>query len=263
MPLCKALHNGKTNLVINIGIALAKQGQRVFIIDADLGTANVDVLLNLNVRYNLNHLATREKEILDLVVEGPGGIHIIPGGSGLQSLANLDDYQFSRVLNSFKALEQYADVILIDTGAGLSRNVLNFVLAADEVIVVTTPEPHSITDAYAILKVIDEQNHSLKTWLVVNKAEDKSEAQQIADRMVGVANRFLRLKVTNLGYILEDLAVPRAVKKLVPFTLADPNSPAAKCLRQIAERLCQPETIVSHPQSRSFFDRFRDLFMKK
>lgn len=256
---------GKTNLVINLGIILAGLGQRVFIIDADLGTANIDVLLNLKVQYNLNDLADRGKEILELAVEGPGGINIIPGGSGLESLANLDDYQFHRVINSFKSLEQYADIILIDTGAGLSRNVMNFVLAADEVIVVTTPEPHAITDAYAILKVMDEQDPTLKTWLVVNKAETRLESEQVADRMINVANRFLHLKLTNLGHIPDDPSVPRAIKKLVPFALADPNSLPSRCLKQMAARLTQTGESTSPPfqQSRSFFDRFRDLFAKK
>jgi len=138
---------GKTTFSINLAITLSQMGQRVFLMDADLGTANVDVLMNLQPRYNLTHIINREKEILDIIVEGPGGVYVVPGGSGLQNLADMEEWQFNRLIANLQLLEQYADYIIIDTGAGLGKNVVNFALAADNTIIITTPEPHSITDA--------------------------------------------------------------------------------------------------------------------
>src|SRR5690554_5198968 len=225
---------GKTSFTINLGITLSQMGYRVFIIDADLGTANVDVLLNIHSKYNLNHLLNREKDILEIVIEGPGGINLVPGGSGLQNLADLDEWQFNRLINNFQTLEKYADFILIDTGAGLSRNVINFILASDEVIVVTTPEPHAITDAYAIIKVMDGRDSSLKPKLVLNRVDSPEEARHISEKMITVTERFLSLRLESLGYILDDTNVLKAIKKMRPFVLTEPSCPATLCVKNIA-----------------------------
>jgi len=250
---------GKTTFVINAGIALAAKGQSVFIVDADLGTANVDVLCNLNPRFNLNHIVRGEKEILDIVLEGPGGIHVVPGGSGLQTLANLDEGQMARVVRSFKTLESHADVILIDTGAGLSRNVINFAVAADQVIVITTPEPHSVTDAYAIIKVLDEQEKKVPVRLVINRVDSPSEAEQVGTRMVNVAKRFLTLDIEYLGYIINDQLVCRAIKNLTPAMVAYPNCSASRCFERVATRLTDRK-FAPALAGRSFFDRVKELF---
>ncbi|KKM12952.1 hypothetical protein SY88_00915 [Clostridiales bacterium PH28_bin88] len=251
---------GKTGLVINTGIALAQHGLKVFIIDADLGTANVDVLLNIQATYNLRHVVDRQKDILDIVVEGPGGIFLVPGGSGFQSLADMDTTQLQRVINSCKTLEAYADIIMIDTGAGLSKGVINFILAADQVVVVTTTEPHAITDAYAILKVTSEYQPRPRCGLVINRAETAGEARQVGERMAAVVRRFLQMDLDLLGFVPDDPTVSKAIKRQTPHILAFPNAPAAQGMRAISRRLWQP----AEPEAgeRSFFDRFRDLLTR-
>ncbi|NMA01054.1 MAG: AAA family ATPase [Clostridia bacterium] len=255
---------GKTSFSINLGIALAQLGHQTFIVDCDLGTANVDVLLNLQPKYNIAHILNKQKDILDIVVEGPGGLQLIPGGSGLQNITELEETQFERLIDSFQTLEKFADFIIIDTGAGLSKNVVNFVLASDEIIVITTPEPHAITDAYAIIKVLDEQNPAVKPKLIVNKVENPEEAKKIADKILQVADRFLNLRLEHFGYILEDKSVWRAVTKLRPFLLAEPQSPAAQCVKSLAKRIATPdEVLISQKEIRKgFFHKVKELFKK-
>lgn len=252
---------GKTTFTINFAIALSQMGQRVFIIDADLGTANVDVLLNLQPKYNLTHLISREKDLLDIIVEGPGGIHLVPGGSGLQNLADMEEWQFNRVITSLQALEQYADIILIDTGAGLGKNVINFVLSADNIIVITTPEPHSITDAYAMMKVLDEHSLKVSPYLILNRVESLREYNDVSTKMVQVVNRFLNLKILPLGHISEDTIIPRANRRLEQVIIHYPDTPAARCVKAIAERYLNPEQESYQVNTgRSFFHKIRELF---
>lgn len=251
---------GKTTTSINLAISLAQLGQRVFLIDADLGTANVDVLLNLHPSYNLNHLINREKTLLEIVVEGPGGIYVVPGGSGLQNLANMDEHHFQRVISSLQAIEDYADIIIIDTGAGLGKNVINFALAADNIITVTTPEPHSITDAYAIIKALDENKYKTPPYLLLNRVESVREFHDVAGKMLQVVNRFLTLKIVCLGYILDDPVVPKSNRRLEPFVLTHPSAPASKCIQHIAEQLIKPSLEEDfQANTGNFFSRLKDL----
>lgn len=254
---------GKTSFSINLGISLAQLGYQTFIIDCDLGTANVDVLLNLQPKYNIAHILNKQKDILDIIVEGPSGLQLVPGGSGLQNIADLEENQFNRLIDSFQVLEKFADFIIIDTGAGLSKNVVNFVLASDEIIVITTPEPHAITDAYAIIKVLDEHNPAVRPKLIVNKSESPEEAKKIADKMIQVADRFLNLRLEHFGYIIEDKSVWRAIKKLSPFVIAEPQSPAAQCVKSLARRIATPDEVVTAQEVRkSFFHKVKELFKR-
>jgi flagellar biosynthesis protein FlhG len=248
---------GKTNLCVNLAIALAQRGLRVIILDADLGTANIDILLNVHTKFNLQHLIDNKKDILDIIVEGPVGINFIPGGSGIQSLSDLDNAKLHRIINSLKKLDEFADVILIDTGAGISKSVINFVLASDEVIVITTPEPHSLADAYALIKILQQKNPHLSTNLVINRVETKQEAGKVAQHIISVANRFLKTKITYLGYILEDQQVSKAIKKYVPLIIYNPNSKSAQCIKQLTSNLLGLET---KKPVKSFFDRLKEIF---
>lgn len=252
---------GKTSTTINLAIALSQMGYRIFIIDADLGTANVDVLLNLHPKYNLTHILNREKDILDIIVEGPGRIQLIPGGSGLQNLADLDEWQFNRLINSFQTLEKFADIVLIDTGAGLSKNVVNFLIASDEIVVITTPEPHAITDAYAIIKVMDERDSNLRPKLILNRVENPEEAKQISNKMITVTERFLSIRLENLGYIIEDSNVLKAIKKLRPYVLSEPQSPASQCVKNIAKKLIKPDSAEKEVR-KNFIHRVKELFRR-
>ena len=236
---------GKTNFVINTAIALAQQELKVYVIDADLGTANVDVLLGVSPKYTINNLADKSsKNIMDIVVEGPEGINIIPGGSGLQSLTNLPDEELNRVIEMFGPLEEHADVILIDTGSGISRNVINFALAA--VVVILTPEPHAIADAYALIKVLDEHKFDRPVKMIFNMVESVEEGKDVARKMLQVIGRFLEIRPMPLWYISKDNNVSKAIKQFKPLVLFSPSSPAAKDITTIAEKLNpkkQQETI--------------------
>lgn len=230
---------GKTNLVVNLAIALAEMGQRVVIFDADLGLANVDVLVGVVPKYNLYDVLQGTKTISEIIVTGPAGVRIVPGGSGIQDLANLDYYQRERLVRSLKELEQDTDFLLVDTGAGISRNVLGFISAADEVIIVLTPEPTSLTDAYGVIKIMSKFKLHSEVHLVVNRVASAQEAQQTIGKMVTVVQKFLQIKVLPLGYIFDDKAVGKAVRKQEPFLLRFPDSAAAGSLRQLATNLLE------------------------
>ncbi len=256
---------GKTTVVVNLALALAQAGQRVALIDADLGTANVDVMLKIDPLFNLSHVISGDKDLQEIMVEGPYGLHVVPGGSGLQELANLNEWQFGRLLTSLAELEKSHDLLLIDTGAGLSKNVTNFFLAADEVVVVTNPEPPATLDAYGLLKVASEQGRKHGIHLVVNRAESPSEAGMVAQKFIETAQKFLDLRVNYLGHVPTDPTVLQAIKKQQPLLVHFPQSVAASSVRRIAQALVPQEEAAPTPSvegpRRSFFDRLRNLFV--
>jgi flagellar biosynthesis protein FlhG len=254
---------GKTNFVINTAIALAQRGLNVYVIDADLGTANVDVLLGLQCRRTINSLVENpELSLLDITVEGPEGVQIIPGGSGLQSLAELPSEELARIVGMLKPLEELADVILIDTGSGISRNVVDFATAADEVVVVVTPEPHSISDAYAIIKVLSTKEHRPPIKLVFNLVENSVEAKQVSLRLLDVTGRFLNFSPEPLGYIVKDENLVRSVKRFRPVVLYNPLAASSRCYITIADKLIpdDDEYYEEVEDERGFFGKLKNLF---
>lgn len=261
---------GKTAFALNLGAALASAGRRVCLIDGDLGTANIDVLLNMTPRYNLAHVIAGAKNIFEVLLEGPHGLVVLPGGSGLQELTTLDGRRFEKLQAEFRRLEQYADVLLIDTGSGLSRAVTNFVQAADETIIVTTPEPHAITDAYALMKVATQDDEAVRFRLVVNRVQQAREARDIARKMIFAGKRFLEVRIEFLGYVVDDPNVGAAIRRRQDLLTAYPNSAATENVGRIATRLLSGETETPHPAGegdaagprRTFLQRFRDLFAR-
>src|SRR4051794_5502527 len=230
---------GKSNVAVNLAIALASAGRQVVLLDADLGLANADVLCNVTLPANLAHVIARKKELHEVMVNGPGGFKLIGGASGLARMADLTDADRQRVITAMAELEQSADIILIDTGAGISPNVLTFTRAADHVLVVTTPEPTAITDAYAVIKVLSKGGGEHRVSLLVNQVRTENEGKVVHTRIAKVAKQFLGVSVLDAGYVLADEAVSSAVRKRVPFTLGSPRSPAAACIAQLAMRLEQ------------------------
>ncbi len=254
---------GKTNFVINTAIALAQRGLNVYVIDADLGTANVDILLGLQCRRTINSLVDNpELTLMDITVEGPEGVRIIPGGSGLQSLAELPSEELARIIGMLKPLEDLADVILIDTGSGISRNVVDFATAADEVVVVVTPEPHSISDAYSIIKVLSTKEHRPPIKLVFNLVENSVEAKQVSLRLLDVTSRFLNFSPEPLGYIVKDENLVRSVKRFRPVVLYNPLAPSSRCYITIADRLIPDDDdyYEAIEDERGFFGKLKSLF---
>lgn len=235
---------GKTHVVVNLAILLARWGKSVIILDCDFGTANVDVMLGMHPRYSLQHVLSRQRRLDEVMVTGPAGIRVIPGGSGLHELANLSDGRREELLSLFSTLDGQADVLLLDTGAGISANVLRFVVAAGEAIVVTTPEPTAVTDAYALIKVASQQVNpgggtaeTLKLRLLVNQALDESEARETSSNIATVARRFLNVDVEPFGIIPADPLVGRAVRGQVPVVEAFPKAPASLAFARVARAL--------------------------
>lgn len=228
---------GKTNLSVNLGIALIHHGLRVAVIDADLGLANVDILLGIDPAYTLSDLLYAECSVQDVLVSGPGGLRVLAGGSGVYELASLDRARLNRLLQGLEQLDSAFDVMLVDTGAGIGRDVVSFALASQEVIVVTTTEPSSLADAYAVIKVISARRADTRLRVAVNMAPDLREGEATFRRLEAVARRFLGVQPELLGIIPRDEAVYQAVRRQMPFILNRPNVPASRAVKEMARRL--------------------------
>ena len=203
---------GKTNIAVNLAIAYAQTGKKVILIDADLGLANVNVILNMIPKFSLYHVATKQKKMTEIIESTEFGIKIIAGANGFSRIANLSEEDRISFIKEFETLSS-ADIIIIDTSAGISNNVLSFVEAADEVLIVTTPEPTAITDAYGMIKVIATETDSIKLnlKLVVNRVHSAAEGKRIADRMTNIVGQFLNCKVDYMGFIYDDSVVSQSV----------------------------------------------------
>lgn len=229
---------GKTNIATNLALSYAAMGKSVILMDADLGLANVNVVLGLIPKYNLYHVIRKQKKMSEILMETDYGIRIVAGASGFAKIANLDDEERQVFIEELHELSN-ADVVIIDAGAGVSNNVISFVGAADEAIIVTTPEPTAITDAYGIIKIIatEVDNLNLGIKLIVNRVKSVTEGKKVAERVINIAGQFLNLKIDYLGYVYEDQAVQSAILKQKPFLVMDPKSKASICIQQISSRL--------------------------
>lgn len=250
---------GKTNVATNMGIAYAQMGKKVIVIDADLGMANVNVMMNLIPQYNLYHVMRKQKRMSEIILDTDYGIKLIAGASGFSKIANMDEEERNAFISELYSLSD-TDIIIIDTSAGVSKNVLGFVAAADEVVIVTTPEPTSITDAYGIIKIIatEVDNLNINLKMIVNRVNSAVEGKRVAERMIQIAGQFLNLKVEYLGFIYDDPQVSQAVLKQRPFIIVDPKSKASVCLKHIVSRIEKTEFLETEG-----FGRFiRKLFAR-
>ncbi len=228
---------GKTNVSVNLALGLAQMGLRVALLDADLGLANVDIVLGLTPRYTLADVLRGQRRIEDIAMDGPLGLKVIAGGNGVYDLANLRQYELDLFAQSLETLDEEFDFILVDTGGGLNRNVLSFVLAVDEILIVTTPEPTAITDAYGMIKVISQKNPDSSIKIAVNMVRNADDGQMVWKRLNTVAGRFLQTNVDFAGAVDYDQNVSRSVTDQRPFLLAYPHSAASRCLQSMAEDL--------------------------
>jgi flagellar biosynthesis protein FlhG len=229
---------GKTNVVVNLASALVKLRKRVLILDADLGLGNLDVLLGLAPRYNLEHVLNGEQDISDVLVTGPGGILILPATSGVQEMTALTDQQKMHLLSQLDTLEDRIDIMLIDTGAGISNNVTYFATAAQDIVVVASPEPTSITDAYALMKVLSVRYGEGRFKLLANMVKSPLEGKEIYRKLTMVADRYLNISLDYLGYILQDDHVPWAVREQRAVLDLFPKGRASLCFMNLAETIC-------------------------
>jgi len=229
---------GKTNLSVNLAIAYAQQGKRVIVLDADLGLANVNIMLNMIPKYNLYHVIRKQKTMKEIILDTDYGIQIVAGASGFSKIANLTEEERQSFIGELYSLAG-ADIIIIDTSAGVSSNVLSFVAAADDAIIITTPEPTAITDAYGIIKIIatEVENRNIGLKLVVNRVKSVLEGKKVAERIINISGQFLNLKVEYLGCIYEDTVVTLFVIRQKPFILADPKSKASISVQLLVSRI--------------------------
>jgi len=227
---------GKTLTTVNFAMAARKMGHSVMILDGDLGLANVDIVLGLQARYNIRDVLDGIVRLKDIIVEGPAGIRVIPSGSGISSLVNLTYVQKQFILEEIETLDAQPDLLLIDTGAGISTTVTHFNKAADQVIVVTTPEPHAMTDAYALTKVLGEEYGISTVGLLVNQTKSSDEGLKVHERLTEVAKRFLRTKIEFLGCVPTDPQVQRSVMQRRAASESSSLTVAGQAWNQIARR---------------------------
>ena len=249
---------GKSNVSLNLAVLLSAAGNRVALVDADLGLANLDVLLNVEARANLSHVISGARKLTDVVMDLPCGVQFLPGASGIAQMANLSDFQRGQLLSDLSGLEADNDIILIDCGAGIARDTMQLAGSADTVLVVTMPEPPAITDAYAVVKVLSRQGYKGKLSLLVNMATDRQEARDAYQRVSGVARQFLGIRVYDAGYVVLDPKVKEAVRRREPLVLAFPKCPASRCLAALANRLVEGGELVD--RKGSFFKRVANWF---
>lgn len=232
---------GKTSLSVNLAIQLSRMGKRVVIFDADFGLANIEIMLGIRPKYNLADMMYRGKKLEDIITYAPEGVGFISGGSGINELANLSREQVFSLIQKLDELDQMADVVIVDTGAGISDTVLEFVAASEEVILVATPEPTSITDAYALMKTLNHKtsykSEETIVKMVANQVREGSEADELFEKMGTVVEKFLDIKVEFLGSVPYDKNMQKAVMRQEPVSISEPEGQAARAVRRIAFRI--------------------------
>lgn len=254
---------GKSSFSVNLAIYLASLKNRVLIIDADFGLANIEVLLGIRPKYNFYHMLKGEKNISEIVVDTEYSIKFISGGNGLKELSNINNTEIRYFIEQFDYLDKIADIIIIDTGAGISSNVINFLMASDENIIVTTPEPTSFTDAYTLIKIMKEQNKSIdKLNVVINKADDEYEADRTFAKIAYVCNKFLGISIQNMGHIPLDTDIIKAVKQQKPAIISFPKSGFSKAIELIGDRLLNRPSVENNTGIKSFMQKLMNVFNK-
>jgi flagellar biosynthesis protein FlhG len=238
---------GKTSVAVNLALAWAQTGQRTCLLDGDLGLANVDVLLNLHPRHSLRDVVAGTKTLPEVVLDGPAGLQVIPAASGIEALANLTESARRGLVQSFEALGSLGELTVLDTGAGISRTVLSLVLAADEALLVTTPEPTALTDAYAMVKVVTQRRPELPIHLVVNLVDHVAQAREIHGHLDQITRRFLQRELPLAGWIPRDGCVERAVREQRPLSIYFPYARATDAIQRLARGLAARRLAAGAP----------------
>lgn len=248
---------GKTNIIVNLGMLLSSVGKNVLLFDADLGLANVDILLGLKTKYSLSDVAKGEKKLKDIVINVKKGFNIIPAGNGFEDIANIDLSMFEKIKNELNFIIKDVDILLIDTGAGISKKVTLFLKSADEIIVVATPEPTSIADAYAMIKILTLNYKKENLKLFVNMAKNEQEANSVYENINKICEKFLKKTVNNVGYAVYDTSVPITVKRQKAVVELNPNSNFSISMKKMTNSLFNESIkINSNPIARFFSSLF-------
>lgn len=254
---------GKTNFAINLAISIKRLGHKVLVLDADLGLANVEILTGTNAKYTILDLILGRKSINEIIITGPEEIKLISGGSGLEELSVMDEENINRLIEELERLESSIDFIIIDTGAGISNLVTKFVMAADEVIIVTTPDPTSIMDAYTMIKTLINNGYESKLNVVTNMVNNKKEAITTFNKLNMAANNFLKTELNFLGFLERSNLVSRAVKEQRPFILSNPRSTISKRINFMALKFVETNNGVKMDKKDSFTSKLKNLLFKR
>ena len=228
---------GKSFISVNLAIALSRLGARVLVVDADFGLANIDIMLGVAAKHNVSHFLRGEKELHEIIQLGHEGVRFISGGSGMNELLNMDEEQIAGLLTGLVQLDAPIELILIDSGAGINDNILQTILASSETIVVTTPEPTAILDAYALVKTVLKRDNSHPLRVLINKCEGKKEAQRVQEGFIEVIGRHLGKNIDPLGLIMYDHEVPSSIKRQIPITVSAPDCATSEAINQIARAI--------------------------
>ncbi len=242
---------GKSNFTVNVAIELSRLGNRVMILDADLGLANVDIIFGINPKYNLSHVIKEEKDIKDIITETEYGVKVIASGSGVKELVNLSNQQRQQFIEKLIEIENMVDILLIDTGAGISKNTLSFMYASDYSIIITTPEPTALMDAYGLIKVVTLSKQNVPMKLIVNMVNSKEEAKEISSRVVLLSRRFLNTFVEPYGLIYRDKNVLNSVMAQKPFLVLYPATKASECIKEIAQKITKRISSLKSEEEKS------------
>lgn len=250
---------GKSNFVVNLSIALQKMGKSVLIFDADVGMGNDDILMGYLPKYNVFDIINKNMNIEDVIIQGPLGVRLLPGGSGLNKIEEFTTKQREEFLSKITSLNN-VDYIIMDTGAGINRSVLGFIACCNELIVITTPEPTSLTDAYSLLKVVNYFKLKKDAQIVVNRVIDIEEGRNTFEKFNNAVDNFLKIKLSYLGYITEDKRLIQAVRQQEPFTIKYPNCNAAVDVQSIALRLMGSGDQSNNIGVQGFFRKIFSIF---
>lgn len=248
---------GKTNLSVNLAIQLAQRKQRVILFDADLGLANVDVVLGIRAEWTLQHAISGERTLRQVITPGPGGVDFIAGGSGVEALSTLQGGQLERFLMELSELEMSKDFLIFDTGAGIDDTVMTFLMASDEILLVATPDPASITDAYAIAKALWAKRPTATIKVILNMANDEAHAHAVFSKLRSITEQFLGKTLEFAGYVRFDPKAVEWIRKRRPFSLNAPNLPASRDIAALAGSLLGE---TNESRSFSLVDSFRNMF---
>jgi flagellar biosynthesis protein FlhG len=250
---------GKSNFVVNLALTLQKLGKKVLIFDADVGMGNDDVLMGFLPKYNVFDVIFNGKEIDDVIITGPFGVKLLPGGSGITKIEELTDEQRQTFISKLEQLSGL-DYIIMDTGAGINRSVLGFVACCEELIILTTPEPTSLTDAYSLMKAINHFKIKSSAKVVINRAIDEKEAVLTYNKFNNAVSNFLKLKLEYIGSVAEDRKLVQAVRSQQPLVISFPNSEAAQDLNKIALKLIGSEGKEARSGVQGLFKKIFSIF---
>ncbi len=247
---------GKTNIVANLACVFSKQGKKVLVVDADLGLNNIDILLGLSPKYHIGHVLSGEKNVQDIITDGPAGINLLPAGGGLQELTQLDDEKKVILMEELDQVSSGYDFLIFDTGAGISTNVTYFCSAAHEILLVATTEPTSLTDVYALIKTLHTKHAQKYFRIIINSVGSESEARLVFRNLAAVTDRFLpNVSIEYLGYVLHDPNVTKAVRQQKAFSQLYPHSKVTQCIHQLVQKIASEKEPVSGEEKSTLFWR--------